>query len=108
MTKAGIGRVLLTVIALFTVVSSDLADWNVTHIYHPHWPPRAKFHNGQTMSVAVIGGSAALWFPWRRSGDFMTHLKAALLFGASKAYGSGGRSQLASFLLVAQAIAPKS
>ncbi|GAA2408032.1 DUF6640 family protein [Nonomuraea africana] len=61
------GKIVLTATALFTAISPFVADWNETHIHNPNWPPHAKFHNGQTMSMgAALGLStlAALW--WRR------------------------------------------
>ncbi len=45
---------------------TDLADWNATHIYNPLWPPHAKFHNAQTMTIAVLLGVSGLVFLWRR------------------------------------------
>ena len=59
------GRIVLSIIAIGTIVSPFLADWNVTHIYNPEWPPHAKFHNAQTMSMAVLLGVSALAFLWR-------------------------------------------
>ena len=40
-----IARVILSAIAVMTIVSPFLADWNATHIYNPLWLPHAKFHN---------------------------------------------------------------
>ncbi|MBX9651156.1 MAG: hypothetical protein K2X57_29310 [Xanthobacteraceae bacterium] len=59
------GRIVMSVIAIGTVVLPFLADWNETHIYNPEWPPHAKFHNAQTMSIAVLLGIAGLAFLWR-------------------------------------------
>jgi hypothetical protein len=38
---------------------------NETHIYNPSWPPHAKFHNGQTMSMGAGLAAMALWQLWR-------------------------------------------
>jgi hypothetical protein len=77
-----IGRVLLTVVGLFTAVAPYLADWNATHIYNPNWPPHARFHNGHTMAAATMLGLATIWFAWRRVGDRRTNIIAAGLFAA--------------------------
>ncbi len=60
------GKILLSVIAIATMVSPYIADWNPTHIYNPLWPPHAKFHNAQTMTIAVLLGASGLLFLWRR------------------------------------------
>ena len=73
------GRVLLSIIALFTAVSPYVADWNATHIYNPSWPPHAKFHNGQTMAVAVLLGVSALFFIWDKRSKIRVNLPATLL-----------------------------
>lgn len=77
-----IGRCLLSLVAAVTIFGSFLADWNTTHIFNPNWPPHARFHNGQTMSVGVLLGLAALFFTWRRKGDAVTNLIAAALFAS--------------------------
>lgn len=78
-----IGLGLLTLVAVFTAVSPYLADWNHTHIYNPNWPPHAKFHNAQTMSMAVIVAIGTLFFAWRRRGDASTNLIAAAAFAST-------------------------
>ena len=80
--KLTTGRVLLSVIAVATIVSPYLADWNATHIYNPLWTPHAKFHNAQTMAMAVLLGLAALYFTWRRAGSVRSNLLPAVLFAA--------------------------
>ena len=73
-------RVILTVIAVGTIVSPYLADWNATHIYNPLWPPHAKFHNAQTMALGTLMGIAGLFFTWWRGSDLRPKLLAAWLF----------------------------
>jgi hypothetical protein len=62
------GKLLITLVAIFTAVSPYLADWNVTHIYNPAWTPHAKFHNAQTMVLGAMLGSLSLYCLWFRSG----------------------------------------
>jgi hypothetical protein len=74
------GKVLLTLVAVFTVAAPFLADWNETHIYNPLWLPHAKFHNAQTMAMAMLLGITALFFLWRNRSR--TDLFAAILFAS--------------------------
>jgi hypothetical protein len=30
------------------------------HLFNPHWPPHAKFHNAQTMLMGIVSGSLSL------------------------------------------------
>lgn len=76
-----IARIMLTLLAVGTIVSPYLADWNATHIYNPLWPPHAKFHNAQTMVLGAMLGLAALFFTWRSFADQRTGLGTAWLFG---------------------------
>ncbi|KAF8184100.1 hypothetical protein K438DRAFT_1724187 [Mycena galopus ATCC 62051] len=59
---ATLGKILITLVALVTSTGCFVADWNETHIYNPNWPPHAKFHNGQTMSMGGLLGAATLWY----------------------------------------------
>ena len=61
-----IGKLLISLVALFTAVSPYLADWNETHIYNPLWLPHAKFHNAQTMVLGALLGLLSLYCLWLR------------------------------------------
>ena len=77
------GAWILTVVALFTIVSPYIFDWNTTHIYNPRWTPHAKFHNAQTMLMAVFLGLSTLYFTWRgaaTAAEKRVQLTAAVLF----------------------------
>ncbi|KAK1021021.1 hypothetical protein LTR33_018606, partial [Friedmanniomyces endolithicus] len=45
------GRALITLANLLYAVGAFAADFNETHVYNPRWPPHARFHNGQTMTL---------------------------------------------------------
>ncbi|KAF2626810.1 hypothetical protein BU25DRAFT_342608 [Macroventuria anomochaeta] len=51
-----IGKLIISVVNLITLIGPFLADWNETHIYNPNWPPHARYHNGQTMSIGLFIG----------------------------------------------------
>ncbi len=80
------GRSIITFVAVFTIISPYVFDWNQTHIYNPHWTPHAKFHNAQTMLLAVVLGTSTLWFTWRSARDISAQkvqLRAALVFASA-------------------------
>ena len=60
-----LGRGLFFLGNLFYTVGSFAADWNETHIYNKNWPPHARFHNGQTMSLGVLLGLSSTYLAFR-------------------------------------------
>ncbi|MCJ1445086.1 MAG: hypothetical protein MMC23_005591 [Stictis urceolatum] len=64
-----LSKTFLSLIACITSTGAYIADWNATHIYNPHWPPHAKFHNGQTMSLGLTLGMLTLFILWRPLGN---------------------------------------
>ncbi|KAL1584947.1 hypothetical protein WHR41_06152 [Cladosporium halotolerans] len=59
------GRLLFLLANISYSLGAFLADWNATHIHNPLWPPHAKFHNGQTMSLAVLLALTSTYFAFR-------------------------------------------
>ena len=85
MAQPTLGRVLLTLSALNQAIAPFIFDWNETHIYNKRWPPHAKFHNGQTMSMGVCLGLATLYFTWKPTQTLDAATEAsvtAALFGS--------------------------
>lgn len=66
MPKPTLSRVVLSVTALYGGVGAYIADWNETHISNPNWPPHAKFHNAQTMSLGAGLALTSLAVIWAR------------------------------------------
>jgi hypothetical protein len=66
MPGKSLGRALISLTSLVTAVGPYRADWNETHVHNPAWPPHAKFHNGQTMSLGLALGVTSLWQLWRK------------------------------------------
>ncbi|KAI1411062.1 hypothetical protein F5Y13DRAFT_166322 [Hypoxylon sp. FL1857] len=63
-----LGRLLLTVDALGMCIGTIFADClNETHMFNPRWRPHAKFHNAQTVSLAIILSGLTLYYTWREA-----------------------------------------
>ncbi|KAI2642255.1 hypothetical protein GGS21DRAFT_487110 [Xylaria nigripes] len=77
-----LGRIFLTIDAVVMTVGSLVADYfSVTHIYNPNWPPHAneitlkltdkhddsRFHNAQTIFLAMILSAITLFYTWREA-----------------------------------------
>jgi hypothetical protein len=81
--KLNPSRFTISVIGVFTSLSPFLADFNQTHVFNPLWPPHAKFHNGQTMTLGLICGIISIYFLWfRRVSTDIENLKMSCLFAA--------------------------
>ncbi|KAI6903191.1 hypothetical protein D0869_13583 [Hortaea werneckii] len=59
------GRVGILLGNLAYSVGAFAADFNETHVYNPKWPPHARFHNGQTMTLGVMLSSMSLYLTAR-------------------------------------------
>ncbi|KAK5046842.1 hypothetical protein LTR84_007196 [Exophiala bonariae] len=59
------GRLLVTLVILTLTPGAFIADYNHTHLFNPRWPPHARFHNAQTMSMSIALTLPTLWYAWR-------------------------------------------
>jgi hypothetical protein len=75
------GKVLISLSAAGTMIGSYVADWNETHIHNPTWPPHAKFHNAQTMSMGAGLSLAALYHLWKPGRSRESLDSAAIIAG---------------------------
>lgn len=48
------GRLLILIPSLVYATGAFYFDWTPTHVLNPRWPPHARFHNGQTMSLGLL------------------------------------------------------
>jgi hypothetical protein len=60
-------RVIFTAIGVSLPLAAHRADMNETHIYNPDWPPHAKFHDGQTLSMSILLGGLTTFLAWKSS-----------------------------------------
>lgn len=59
------GRILILIGNLAYAIGAFVFDYNETHVKNPRWPPHAKFHNGQTMTLGALLASTSLFFLFR-------------------------------------------
>ena len=74
------GKILISIVAVYSAFGSYIFDWNQTHIYNPRWPPHAKFHNAQTMLLGTCLGLSALWTLWMFAGNRYDKLRFSVIF----------------------------
>lgn len=78
------GRRILTGVAAATAVGGAAVDANRTHLFNPAWPPHARFHDAQTISLAALLGGGGLYALHRRD-DAAAGAALPALFWASMA-----------------------
>lgn len=76
------GRKILTFVAGATAVGGFVVDWNRTHLFNPTWPPHARFHDAQTISLGALLGTAGLAALYGRRGDGVGQATAGALLPA--------------------------
>jgi hypothetical protein len=64
-----IGKLILTVTLVSTVIGTNVADWNRTHVFNPNWTPHARFHDVTYLVVTTGFCAVGLWLLWRRSAE---------------------------------------
>jgi hypothetical protein len=80
-----LGRILLSITGLGQILGPFIADFNETHVKNPRWPPHARFHNGQTMSMGLCLGLATMYYTFRRNASVEKEresLFTAMIFGS--------------------------
>jgi len=58
---------IFTAVGVTLPIAAHTADMNDTHIYNPKWPPHAKFHDGQTLSLSILLGGLTTFLAWKSS-----------------------------------------
>ena len=80
-------RLLFLLLALQQGVGAHMADYfSATHIFNARWPPHAKFHGGQTLSMSIMLGVMSVLFAWRKTSDKKTTVYAAAGFSRPTAF----------------------
>ena len=77
-----VGKLLISGVAAFTAVGAYLYDYNETHMFNRQWPPHAKFHDAQTISLGSLLGFLSLWSLWRAPFDQGARLRVATVLAS--------------------------
>jgi hypothetical protein len=72
-----IGRVLLAIVAISTILVPVAADVGASHVFNRAWPPHARFHAAMSVTMGVGLGVMTLWLLIRPSKDGTLALRAA-------------------------------
>ena len=78
-----ISRLLFTLAAIGLTVGAHLADLSPNHLFNDRWPPHAKFHTGQTLSMSVLLSVVTIFFAWRKTSDQREAVLATTAFAAT-------------------------
>ena len=78
-----VSRLLFTLSALGLAVGAHVADMNPSHILNDRWPPHAKFHTGQTLSMSLLLALLTIFFAWRKTSDQREAVLATAGFAAA-------------------------
>jgi hypothetical protein len=78
-----ISRLLFILAAVGLIGGAHLADMSPSHIYNDHWPPHAKFHAGQTLSMSILLSLLSILFAWRKTSDRTLAVIATAGFAAA-------------------------
>jgi len=78
-----ISRMLFTLSAIGLTVGAHVADLSPSHLFNDRWPPHAKFHTGQTLSMSLLLSLLTISFAWRRTSDQREAVFATAGFAAA-------------------------
>jgi hypothetical protein len=75
-----LARLLVTFATLVTLIGSNAADWNSTHLFSEQWSPHAKLHGGWMIFTHSLLSLYCLYLVWRgRHGSLRSTRVAALI-----------------------------
>ena len=76
-------RILFTLSAIGLTAGAHAADMSPSHLFNDRWPPHAKFHTGQTLSMSVLLSLLTIFFAWRKTSDQREAVLATAGFAAA-------------------------
>ena len=78
-----ISRLLFAVSAIGLSLGAHIADLSSSHMFNERWPPHAKFHTGQTLSMSLLLSLLTIFFAWRKTSDQREAVFATAGFAAA-------------------------
>jgi hypothetical protein len=72
-----LGKSLLTLANVITVVAPLAADWNDSHIFNQRWPAHARFHGVTALAMTTTLSAASIWSVWSGTADQSSRFFAA-------------------------------
>ncbi len=76
-----LARILISFVTMVTLVGSNIADWNSTHIFSELWSPHAHFHGAWFVVTVSLLSLLCLWLVWTPSRAIQRNSTAALIQG---------------------------
>jgi uncharacterized protein DUF6640 len=76
-----LARILITFVTAVTLVGSNIADWNSTHIFSELWSPHAHFHGAWFVVAVSLLSLLCLWLAWSPASPIERSSTAALIQG---------------------------
>lgn len=76
-------RALLTVAAIQYGVIPPLIDFTETHVFHPEWPPHARFHLVWCLTLGGLLSGYVIFLTWRRPSAHPQALRVASMVGCA-------------------------
>jgi hypothetical protein len=76
-----LSRILISFVTLVTLIGSNIADWNDTHIFSELWSPHAHFHGAWFVIAVSLLSLLCLWLVWSPVSQIDRSKTAALIQG---------------------------
>ena len=77
-----LGRAILTIGALITLIGVNIADWNDAHVFSELWSPHARFHGAWWIFTISLLSALCLWLLWSSEADRQFQTTVAVLIQA--------------------------
>jgi hypothetical protein len=77
-----LARIPISVAALVTLIGSNVADWNDTHLFSELWSPHARFHGAWMIFAFSLLSLYCLYLVWSRPDEQPRRTRTAAIIQA--------------------------